>query len=109
MLECPTMVRRAPALLLLIYVALDFANPLMPGAVNFDAASSVEAVRPERTARAAVAAVPAAPPSPVVPGLVPAAAPRPAHPVGVRPTRRLAAPPRSAPAAETPAQSGDDA
>lgn len=49
MLECPAMRRRVPALVLLLYVALDFANPLMPGAVSFDAETSVEAVRPSPT------------------------------------------------------------
>ena len=32
-------------LLLLVYVAVDFANPLMPGAVSFNPDDSVEAVR----------------------------------------------------------------
>lgn len=34
--------------LLLIYVTLDFSNPLMPGAVNFDADDSVDGVHAER-------------------------------------------------------------
>lgn len=35
------------ALLLLVYVTLDFANPLMPGAVRFDG-GSVDAVHADR-------------------------------------------------------------
>jgi hypothetical protein len=34
--------------LLLIYIGLDFSNPLMPGAVNFDADDSVDGVHAER-------------------------------------------------------------
>ena len=50
--------RRLP-LLLLLYVTLDFANPLMPGAVSFEA-GSIEVVQGDRTARAArPAAIPA--------------------------------------------------
>src|SRR5262245_59253547 len=48
-----------PALLLL-YVSLDFANPLMPGAVRFEA-GSIEVVQADRTARAARAVPPARP------------------------------------------------
>jgi len=49
--------------LLLIYVTLDFANPLMPGAVNFDVDDSVdgvhaERVRPDRYESAVVPAPP---------------------------------------------------
>ena len=33
---------RLPILLLLVYVVLDFGNPLMPGAVNFGADESME-------------------------------------------------------------------
>ena len=43
--------RRFP-LLLLLYVTMDFANPLMPGAVSFEA-GSIEVVQGDRTARAA--------------------------------------------------------
>lgn len=39
---------RRLALFLLLYVALDFSNPHMPGAVNFDPADSVEGVHAER-------------------------------------------------------------
>lgn len=42
------MLRHRLALMLLIYAVLDFANPLMPGAVTFDAEDSVEGVRAER-------------------------------------------------------------
>jgi hypothetical protein len=35
-------------LLLLLYLSLDFTNPMMPGAVTFDPAESVEGVRIER-------------------------------------------------------------
>jgi hypothetical protein len=38
-------------LLLLLYVTLDFANPLMPGAVSF-VAGSIEVVQADRTVRA---------------------------------------------------------
>jgi hypothetical protein len=43
--------RRFP-LLLLLYVTMDFANPLMPGAVSFQA-GSIEVVQGDRMARAA--------------------------------------------------------
>ncbi|MGH7277878.1 MAG: hypothetical protein ACREJG_04245 [Candidatus Rokuibacteriota bacterium] len=36
------------ALLLAVYVALDFSNPLMPGAVSFGAEESVEARQADR-------------------------------------------------------------
>ncbi len=39
---------RRLVLLLVIYVGLDFANPMMPGAVNFDPGDSVEAIHAER-------------------------------------------------------------
>jgi hypothetical protein len=38
---------RRLALLLFVYVTLDFANPLMPGAVRFDG-GSVDAIRADR-------------------------------------------------------------
>ncbi|MBI2158262.1 MAG: hypothetical protein HYU26_15380, partial [Candidatus Rokubacteria bacterium] len=41
-------VSRLTLRLLLLYVALDFSNPLMPGAVSFDPDDSVEAVRAGR-------------------------------------------------------------
>ena len=43
--------RRHLPLLLLVYVTLDFGNPLMPGAVRFEA-GSIEVVQADRTARA---------------------------------------------------------
>jgi hypothetical protein len=54
-------------LLLLLYVAADFANPLMPGAVRFDAGEinvvqgdrSVRPVRPESDPARLVAVLPA--------------------------------------------------
>jgi hypothetical protein len=50
--------RRHLPLLLLFYVTLDFGNPLMPGAVRFEA-GSIEVVQADRTARATCpAAVP---------------------------------------------------
>lgn len=47
---------RRLALLLVVYLTLDFANPLMPGAVRFEG-GSVEAVRADR-ARPVTPAVP---------------------------------------------------
>src|SRR5262245_15363268 len=44
--------RRHLPLLLLLYVTLDFANPLMPGAVRFEA-GSIEVVQADRAVRAA--------------------------------------------------------
>ncbi|MBI1964092.1 MAG: hypothetical protein HYS37_12045 [Candidatus Rokubacteria bacterium] len=56
-------VSRLTLRLLLLYVALDFSNPLMPGAVSFDPDDSVEAVRAGRleppAAAVAVTPVPA--------------------------------------------------
>lgn len=111
MLECPAMLRRVPGLVLLLYVALDFANPLMPGAVSFDAETSVEAVRPERvwSPRALVGAMPSALPPLALADLAPAPAWRPTRPSPTLPTRRLAAPPRSGPTAESPSAASDDA
>jgi hypothetical protein len=48
--------RRLP-LLVLLYVGLDFANPLMPGAVRFEG-GGVECVQADRVARAAAPALP---------------------------------------------------
>lgn len=36
------------ALLLVVYVSLDFANPMMPGAVSFDSGGSVEGRKADR-------------------------------------------------------------
>lgn len=60
-------IRRQFFLLVLAYVTLDFANPLMPGAVTFSAGSA-EVVQADRTARmarpeAAQARLPAALPT----------------------------------------------
>lgn len=44
-------------LLVALYVALDFANPLMPGAVCFDAGDTVDGVRGQRPRVTAVPAV----------------------------------------------------
>jgi hypothetical protein len=51
-------------LFLVCYLAADFANPLMPGAVNFDANESVDGVRVERGRSEAPALVAIVPPSP---------------------------------------------
>jgi hypothetical protein len=56
------------ALLFAVYVSLDFSNPMMPGAVSFDAGDSVEGRRTDR-GREADADVSAA--------RLPAVAPRP--------------------------------
>ena len=57
--------RRHLFLLVLVYVTLDFANPLMPGAVTF-AAGSFEVVQADRTTRAVRSeAAPARPPAPL--------------------------------------------
>lgn len=53
MLRWRGMWRRVPALLL-VYVTLDFANPLMPGAVRFEE-GSVEVVQADRAGRTGVA------------------------------------------------------
>ena len=45
-------------LLVLLYVVLDFANPLMPGAVRFES-GSVESVQADRAGREVGAVVPA--------------------------------------------------
>ena len=49
--------RRLP-LLVLLYVVLDFANPLMPGAVSFER-GAVESVPADRVARSPAAVMPA--------------------------------------------------
>ncbi len=58
--------RRRHALigLLLLYVAMDFANPMMPGAFEFEPAESVEALRGERNRVIAPTDLPA--PNPLV-------------------------------------------
>jgi hypothetical protein len=53
---------RRVALLLLLYVTMDFSNPHMPGALTFDAQDSVEGVHAERgRSGPPVATVPPAP------------------------------------------------
>jgi hypothetical protein len=42
------MVGRLLAVLIVLYIALDFTNPHMPGAVTFDPAKSIEGVHAER-------------------------------------------------------------
>ncbi|HBH01064.1 MAG TPA: hypothetical protein DDZ42_03920 [Candidatus Rokubacteria bacterium] len=78
---------RLAILFVLLYVAFDFANPLMPGAVSFDPDDSVEAVRASQAGAgdAAVVAVP------------PRAPERLQAPAGARPLARVASavrPPR---------------
>jgi hypothetical protein len=102
--------RRFP-LLLLLYVTLDFANPLMPGAVSFEA-GSIQVVQGDRTARAArPAAAPARlvtvfPSWDVVPmdATLARPAPLPSRPSGraLRAVRRT--PPQHVPAAPSPAE-----
>lgn len=57
-------VSRLTLLLLLFYVALDFSNPLIPGAVSFDPDESVEGVRAGRVAAPAATAARLAPAPP---------------------------------------------
>jgi hypothetical protein len=94
-----TTMRCSLRLSVLLYVVLDFANPLMPGAVRFEG-GSVVVVQADRVGREATAAVPvpASPrihePLPADPGRelrlpAPAAAIRPPLP---RDIRRVAAP-----------------
>ena len=55
---------RTVACALLVYLSLDFADPNMPGALNFDADKSVEAVPSQARAKlppAAISLVPLAP------------------------------------------------
>jgi hypothetical protein len=89
-------------LLVLLYVALDFANPLMPGAVRFER-GLVESVQADRVARSPAAVMPAPatlrterllPPE----GAPGTPAPTPAEPGAVRRHVRRAAAPDSDPA-----------
>jgi hypothetical protein len=84
-------------LLVLVYVTLDFANPLMPGAVRFEA-GAVESVQADRVARSAIAVAPdpaalrtdgLLPPDAVLRPPLPA--PAMSHPAR-RETRRVSAP-----------------
>jgi hypothetical protein len=62
------------AVLVVVYLALDFGNPLLPGAVSFSVADTVEGLRAGRPRAPAVGiAVPLPAPQPVIPV---AAAPR---------------------------------
>jgi hypothetical protein len=49
--------RRRLPLLVLLYITLDFANPLMPGAVRFER-GSVEVVQGDRTVRVGASTIP---------------------------------------------------
>ncbi|MBI2014339.1 MAG: hypothetical protein HYS77_02180, partial [Candidatus Rokubacteria bacterium] len=55
---------RLAILCVVLYVVLDFSNPLIPGAVSFDPDESVEAVRAGRVAAPAATATPLAPAPP---------------------------------------------
>ncbi len=97
--------------LLLLYVGADFANPLMPGAVSFDAAESVDGIRadrlrgPDATVTVAAAPLPLRPPPPVRTRLTSAA--RPVAPTLF--TLVLAGPPpHAAPATDTPPPTESD-
>lgn len=80
--------RRLP-MLVLLYVVLDFANPLMPGAVRFEG-GSVEFVQADRAGREVVAVTPAPPALRTRDGLRPDRVVRSSAPVPVTPrsTRR---------------------
>jgi hypothetical protein len=65
MLRATTALVRLPFAALVLYVALDCANPLMPGAVCFDPAASVEAVAGARTLPRVTLGSAAAPPEAV--------------------------------------------
>jgi hypothetical protein len=56
--ESRLMIEGRLALLVLLYVALDFSSPLIPGAVSFDADASVEGVRRSSAPVEAIAAAP---------------------------------------------------
>jgi len=59
------MVVRALVLLIVLYIALDFTNPHMPGAVTFDPAKSIEGVHAERTRQTQPATIAIPAPRPV--------------------------------------------
>ena len=73
--------RRHLVVLLLLYTALDFGNPLMPGAVSFEA-GTIQVVPGDRASRAARPAEAAARPVTVLPVWVAV----PLDPVSARPT-----------------------
>ena len=83
--------RRRLPLLVLLYVTLDFANPLMPGAVRFES-GCVEVVQGDRTARSEPLAIagPALVPieSPAVVDIARLAPVLPSLPWRLRPVRR---------------------
>jgi hypothetical protein len=90
---------RVPARLLVfllaVYAACDFANPLMPGAVCFDAEASLDGLRPAREA-GPVEAAPAGPAPRVTAPVARPAAPAQPRVAPTPPARR--APPRMPPA-----------
>lgn len=97
------MLRRWLALAFLLYVALDFANPMIPGAVTFDPDDTVEAVRADGAAalEQLIVIAPAPAPDAVAPArLVPLVAPAPRTVPGAhrRFTRARRVPPTSRPA-----------
>jgi hypothetical protein len=92
---------RLSFLALLLYVSLDFANPLMAGAVCFDPDRSVEGLARARSLLAAVVVLggPAVLPAPPVDEPDPAVRPAPARDatrpdLGVRPRARAMLGPR---------------
>lgn len=68
-------------LLLAVYLSLDFANPLLPGAVSFDDGPFIEAYRSPRLRDTLTAPTPSLAPAPA--GLAPVR-------LGIRPVRRPA-------------------
>jgi hypothetical protein len=96
--------RRLGVAALLLYVALDLANPLMPGALCFDAEQSIEAVGRARSA-VAVPAVTAMPVSHAVVPPPPVRAWRPAKPAAPPPD---AGAPRARAALRRPADPSPD-
>jgi hypothetical protein len=68
---------RGVPLLVLLYVTLDFANPLMPGAVRFES-GRIEVVQADRSARIDAAIAPAPETRPIVSPPVAEASLRPA-------------------------------
>ena len=99
---------RLAILFFLLYVAFDFANPLMPGAVSFDPNDSVEAVRASqaRAGAATVATVPRTPERLRAPGEA-----RPvvrAEPVILPPRERLGHRRRAPAPAPPPPQASED-
>jgi hypothetical protein len=77
------MLRRRLALLLFVYVSLEFANPFMPGAVTFEG-GAIEAAKVERHRPAAATAAAAPSPARSGPVLAPGRPLHPARPGAVR-------------------------